>query len=97
MTEPLQVRDEPATTVRARLERLGVLDDLARLPGWQRGIVHDALDVAHVRDRRDDEQTLAGARYLEDMAEVYRAAQPKRPNLLADVLHRAATAHLTTR
>lgn len=92
MTEPVQTRDEPGVVVRARLEQMGVLAELDRLPGWQRGIVHDALDVARHRDRHDTDRTLAGARYLEEMAEVYERGGGKGP--LVGILRRAATAHV---
>ena len=94
MTDQVQTRDEPAAQVRARLEQLGVTDSLRTLQGWQRAFVYDALEVAHKRHIADHDNTLAGARYLQDLADVRCKVNPADP--LARVLHRAATAMVHT-
>ena len=92
--DDIQTRDEPANTIRTRLDALGVYDDLAKLPGWQRAFIFEALSAAHVRDRGDHD-TLAGARYLQDLADTYARARPNNSDrLVVDILQRAATSHV---
>jgi hypothetical protein len=92
--DQLITRDEPGDAVQARLARQGVLADMAKLPGWQRAIVHDALEVAHSRDLKNPDGTLTGARYLSEVADSYEAARQAQHVQLVDVLRRAATAHV---
>ncbi len=85
-------RDESGSTVRSRLEQIGVTDDLGRLAGWQRSLIYDALEVAHKRDLSDHD-TLAGSRYLQDVADAYTRSRPNPTDrLVVDILERAATA-----
>jgi hypothetical protein len=88
--ENMQSRDEPADQVRSRVEQLGVYDDLRTLAGWQRAFVFEALSVAHCRDLEHHDGTLAGARYLQDMADVRAKVNSQDP--LVAVLNKAATA-----
>ena len=85
--DPVQTRDEPAAQVRSRLEQLGVHDDLRNLAGWQRVFVYDALEVAHKRHIADHDGSLAGARYLQELADVRASFDKHDP--LAAILRRA--------
>ena len=87
MTEDLQTRDEPGEAIQARLERTGVLADLARLPGHQRAICHEALERAHVLDRSHH---LGGAKWLTEIADGYQRGGGH--DQLVGVLRRAADA-----
>ena len=93
MTEPVQTRDEPGGQVQARLQQLGIVDSLRTLPGHERKFVYEALEVAHKRDIADHD-ILAGARYLQDLADVRSKYNPSDP--VAGVLRRAATALVHT-
>ena len=87
--DQLEIRDEPGGVIRDRLDRMGVLDDLRRLPGHERSIVHEALSRAHALDLQT---SLGGAKWLTEIADAYEHSPSHRQ--LVGVLRRAADAHI---